>query len=443
MCGLAEIFLNLGAQVSGSDLSENSNTLRLKKLGAVVFKGHHEDNLKACDVLVYSSAVPLENPEIQKALAQKTPLISRAEALAELMRLKRGVAIAGSHGKTTTTSLVASIFIQAGLDPTVSLGGRLDVIQSTAVLGRGEWVVAEADESDGSFVKLTPELGIVTNIDNDHLDYFKTFENLQKSFLAFSDRIPFYGSLVVWGDDPEMREVFKNYHKKILFYGLHDENDFQIQGSSGFYQIFKNHRNQKNFLGDLNLPLPGIHNALNALAAVTLSLQAGISFQDIKGGIEKFKGVDRRFQRIGQAAGVQVYDDYGHHPTEIRATLAAFNEKFPKEKLVVLFQPHRYSRTQSCWNDFLTAFQLADVVYITDIYPASELPLPNINSQKLVQALNHSNAKFISKDQDRVKFFVDALQPNSVFLTLGAGDVTRLSSAILTGLKAKELSLPL
>ena len=352
MCGLAELLHNLGAQVTGSDASENPHTVRLKQMGIPVAYGHAADNLGDCDVVVFSSAVKENNVEYSAARKRKIPLIRRAEALAQIMNLKRGIAVAGTHGKTTTTSLTASIFLAAGLDPTIIVGGRLDIIKSTAQLGQGEWLVAEADESDGSFTHLSPETVIITNIDNDHLDHYRTIENLEAAFLDFAARIPFYGAAIVCGDDERVRRLFSRFGKRWISYGLNADNDYVLKKVNGHWQAL--HGDQ--VVMEFDCAMPGTHNALNALAASLAAQHAGIGFDVAAQAVAGFQGVDRRFQHKASVRGIDFYDDYGHHPTEIRAVLSGVKEKFPQHRLVTVFQPHRYSRTQLCWNDFLTCF---------------------------------------------------------------------------------------
>ena len=440
MCGLAELLHNIGAVVTGSDASENANTDRLKLLGIKVSKGHAAENVGTANVVVYSGAIPPSNPEIIAARAQQIPLIPRAEALAEIMRLRRGIAVAGTHGKTTTTSLISSIFLEAGQSPTIVVGGRFEKIKSTAMLGKGEWLIAEADESDGSFNKLSPEIAIITNIDSDHMDHFKTFENLKKAFLDFAYRIPFYGMLVVCGDDPDIRELFSNFSKRIVFYGFDLKNDYIIDGEKGHYAIYKNNINlgTKIKIGDLKLPhAPGKHNALNATASLIASLAAGIDFEMCALGLEKFEGVDRRFHYKGEVNQVTVYDDYGHHPTEVRATLQAFREKYEKNRLVVYFQPHRFSRTEHCWQDFKTCFTQADVLFLADIYAAGESPIPGITSEKLLSEIKHDNSFYSPKETDQLEKILKVLKPNDIFITLGAGDGWKLGLDVLEHLKQR------
>jgi UDP-N-acetylmuramate--alanine ligase len=427
MCGLAELLHNMGAQVSGSDLAENANTERLKQIGVKVLKGHRAENVGDVDVVVYTSAASMDNPELQAARARQIPLIPRAEALAEIMRLKRGVAVAGTHGKTTTTSMTAAIFLEANARPTIVVGGRLDLIQSTALLGDGEWIIAEADESDGSFSKLSPEIAIITNIDSDHLDYFKSFENLQKAFFGFAQKVPFYGALIACGDDPHIKKVFENFPKRALFYGFEDHNDYVIKGERGSFELWKEGKK----IGPFSVPFPGRHNALNATAALIAGLVAGISFETAAQGLMKFNGVDRRFQFKGEANGISVYDDYGHHPTEVRATLQAFREKFPDRRLVVFFQPHRFSRTQLCWHDFTTCFSQCDELLLTDIYPAGEKPIEGITSDRLAKEIKHAHVRYLPRSSELVSQVKSLLKSGDVFLTLGAGDGWKVGMELL------------
>ncbi len=427
MCGLAELLHNMGARVSGSDLVENAQTRRLLDMGVEVRIGQKPEHVRAAEVAVYSSAVKADNPEFREARHRKIPLIPRAEALAEIMRLKRGIAIGGSHGKTTTTSLAASVFLEAKAEPTIVVGGRLDLIKSTALLGQGEWMVAEADESDGSFLRLSPEMAVVTNIDNDHLDHYGTVENLKKAFFDFASRIPFYGLAIVCGDDPVAREVFADFPKRLLFYGFGEGNDLRLRGEKREYQVDLGGSR----LGSFTLQVPGRHNALNAAAALAAGLEAGFPFDVCAKGLRSFGGVDRRFQFKGRADGVDVYDDYGHHPTEIRAALAAFREKFPDRRIVAVFQPHRYSRTLLCWDQFLGCFAGADRVLICDIYAAGEMPINNISAERLAAEIDHPSAAHLAGGADRAARVRGELAPGDVLVTLGAGDVWKLGMSVL------------
>lgn len=440
MCGLAELLRNMGTQVSGSDLQENAQTQRLRALGIQVLIGHKAKNVIDSEVVVYSSAVRPDNPEFVEARRLKIPLIPRAEALAEIMRLKRGIAIGGSHGKTTTTSLTASLFLHARLQPTIVVGGRLDLIKSTALLGQGEWLIAEADESDGSFSRLSPEVVVITNIDNDHLDYYGTIAQLQKAFFDFAMRIPFYGLAIVCGDDPAIRETFQNFGKRILYYGFAPENDLRIQGEQGRYSVYR----EGELLGEFEMTLPGRHNALNATAALAAGLEAGIPFSVAAEGLKGFGGVDRRFQYKGSVGQIDVFDDYGHHPTEIRAVLAAFREKYPHRRVVAAFQPHRFSRTLLCWNEFVNCFNGVDQLFILDIYPAGEEPLANIHSQRLVGEIQERRPELMVQhisvgpkyQSSAFEAIRHELRPGDVFVTLGAGDVWKLGIQILDELES-------
>ena len=427
MCGLAELLRDMGARVSGSDMAENANTTRLRGLGVDVRLGHVASNVDGAEVVVYSSAVKPDNVEFREARRQKIPLIPRAEALAEIMRLKRGIAVGGSHGKTTTTSLLASVFMRAGAQPTVVVGGRVEMFNSTAVLGQGEWMLAEADESDGSFSRLSPEIAIVTNVDNDHLDHYGTFERLKEAFHDFAHRIPFYGLAIVCGDDPAARATFADFSKRILFYGFGPENDLILRGSDGRFDVALHGRD----LGAFRLRAPGRHHALNAAAALAAGLEAGLSFEACASGLAAFEGVDRRFQRKGSARGAEIYDDYGHHPTEIVATLDAFRERFPDRRLVVAFQPHRYSRTQRCWDQFVGCFARSDKLFLLDIYPAGERAIEGVDSDTLLEAILHPDKERIRAADDRVAVLRSSLQAGDVLVTLGAGDVYKIGQALV------------
>lgn len=422
MCGLAELLHNMGVHVKGSDVSENQQTIRLRELGIKVFIGHSAENLNDVDVAVFSSAVKPDNVEYKSAKSRGIPLIPRAEALAEIMRMKRGLAVGGTHGKTTTTSMAAAIFLYTHQDPTIVIGGRLDLIKSTAKLGAGEWLIAEADESDGSFNRLSPELVIITNIDDDHLDHFHNIEGLRKAFVEFASRVPFYGSAIVCGDDPETRKAFKDFPKRLLLYGFEPENDFQLEGANSSYRILS----EGEVIGEFKLKVPGRHNALNALAAILAAKQSGIPIEKCCRGIESYNGVDRRMQFRYEVRGIKFYDDYGHHPTEVLAVLSAFKEKYPKRRLVVLFQPHRFSRTQSCWQGFLKCFALADRLYLLDVYAAGESPIPKINSQELLAEIKHQNKKYLANRTDALEVLRGNLESGDIFLTLGAGDVWKM-----------------
>ncbi len=428
MSGLAELLKNMGAVVTGSDMTDSQNTQRLKSLGIQVFIGHAMENIQQPDVVVYSSAVPKENPEIKRAKVLKIPIIPRAEVLAEVMRLKRGIAVGGTHGKTTTTSMIASILIHGRMDPTIVVGGRLDLIKSNSLLGQGDWLVAEADESDGSFLRLTPDIAVVTNIDNDHMEHFKTSENLDSAFIDFASRTPFYGLTIACGDDARVRRVFQDFNKRILYYGFDSKNDLVIRGEKTRYDVLSKGK----LLGRFDLNLPGRHNALNAAAAVAVAMEAGLDFQTCAAGLSLFVGVDRRFHWKGEAKGIKVYDDYGHHPTEIAAVLQAFREKFPENKIKVLFQPHRYSRTQTSWDDFLKCFNEADEVFVTDIYAAGEKPVPGIDGEKLAKQIKHPQVRFVGPSKTALGKIDKDLTDGDVLVTLGAGDIWKVGMEFLS-----------
>ena len=431
MSGLAELLMNMGAKVTGSDLSRNPMVDRLQSLGMEIHIGHRAENLGSADVVVYSSAVPSSNPEIVLAREKKIPIIPRAEVLAEVMRLKRGIAIGGSHGKTTTTSLVASVFIHAKMDPTVVVGGRLDLIKSTSVMGAGDWLIAEADESDGSFLKLTPEIAVVTNIDDDHLDFHGSLQSLEASFLGFMNRIPFYGVAVVCGDDERVQGQVRRFQKRVVTYGRGDHNDYVLKGDKRAFSVFHKDKNIANFM----LQIPGAHNGLNALAALVVAIQAGLSPEVAARGLEEFRGVDRRLQKLGQKGGVTVIDDYGHHPTEVRAVIAALREHYPTARLVVAFQPHRFSRTQHCWDAFKTAFVGADHLCLWDIYAAGEKPIDGISSENLSREIAEVPVSFVGSGDGAYQKLLATLKAGDICVTLGAGDIGKVGPRLMADLE--------
>src|ERR1700675_4514874 len=396
MSGIAELLLNLGYKVSGSDLKSSPVTQRLAGLGAAIFEGHQADNIAGAEVVVASSAIASSNPEVSQAHQRHIPVIQRAEMLAELMRLKYGIAIAGMHGKTTTTSMVAAVLAAGGLDPTVVVGGRVDALGSNARIGKSEYLVAEADESDRSFLKLSPVLSVVTNIDREHMDCYRNMRDVKKAFLDFMDRVPFYGVVVVCNDDAPLRKLFPQIRRRTVTYGTRRGSDFQIKlGKSTFesaerqpishFRVAYGERD----LGEFRLHVPGVHNVLNATAAIAVGIGLDITADDVRGALESFRGVDRRFQLRGKSAGVSVIDDYGHHPTEIRATLAAARQ-CGFGKIHVIFQPHRYTRTRDLMDEFATAFQDADSLAVLDIYAASETPIEGITGEALARRISEN-----------------------------------------------------
>jgi UDP-N-acetylmuramate--alanine ligase len=439
MSGIAEVLLTLGYSVSGSDLHESELTERLRKLGAQMFIGHHEENLAANpSVVVISTAVKYSNPEVLEARRRQIPVIARAEMLAELMRVKYGIAVAGSHGKTTTTSLVAAVLSAAGLDPTMVIGGRVRMLGTNAKMGEGEILVAEADESDGSFLLLSPTIAVVTNIDREHMDFYQTMERLSDSFLDFINKIPFYGLAVLCLDNASVRAVLPKVRKRFTTYGLSSDADFSAQdlklNDSGV-ELSVLHRTKP--IGKLRLQLLGRHSATNALAAVAVAHELEIPFSHTAEALEAFTGIHRRCEIKGQPKGVMIIDDYGHHPAEIRATIGAIRESWQRP-LTVIFQPHRYSRTRDLFDDFLTAFEGADRLILTEIYPAGEDPLPGASSEVLYQAIKrkgHLDVEFVPDKSLIAKQLAATLQSGDVALTLGAGDIYKVGEALVEELR--------
>jgi len=442
MSGIAEILLNLGYQVSGSDQKRNETVERLERLGAKIHIGHAAANVEGAHVLVYSSAVSRDNVEVQAARQHQVPTIPRAEMLAELMRLKYGIAVAGTHGKTTTTSLVAAVLGEGRLDPTIVVGGRVSHLGSNARLGQGEFLVAEADESDGSFLKLAPTIAVVTTIDAEHLDHYGTLEAIRAAFLTFVNKVPFYGSVVLCLDQPNIQMLLPHVEKRLITYGLESGADLvarrlQLSGMTSRFEV--HHRG--NLLGECTLQIPGRHNVLNALAAIGVGLDLEIPFRTIQTALAGFAGVQRRFQIRGTVGGVTVVDDYGHHPAEIRATLAAAKAGFDC-RVVTVFQPHRYSRTQHLRQEFLTAFNQADVVVVMDIYAAGEAPIAGVSAADLVEGIRahgHRHVTYLGGDRARIVDYVcEISRPGDLVLTLGAGDVSQMGSDILRRLDAES-----
>ncbi|MEK7767323.1 MAG: UDP-N-acetylmuramate--L-alanine ligase, partial [bacterium] len=381
MSGIAEVLLTLGYDGSGADLKETDATSRLRGLGARIALGHRGEQVGDAQVVVTSTAVAVENPEVAEARARGIPVIPRAEMLAELARLKYTVAIAGTHGKTTTTAMTAWVLTRGGLDPTIVIGGKFLNLGGHARLGQGEFLVAEADESDGSFLNLSPTIAIVTNVDDDHLDYYGSIEKIEEAFSLFTAKVPFYGAAILCVDDPRVRRLAETVTRRRVTYGTTVEAMLTAHGihPDGWGVAFEVRRKGQR-LGPIRLPIPGRHNALNALAAVAAGLEVGVSFADAADALAEFKGVERRLQARGEARGVTVVDDYGHHPTEIRATLAALKEHYPDRRLVVMFQPHRYSRTKLLYRAFGGAFTDAGHVVLLDVYPAGEAPIQGVSS---------------------------------------------------------------
>jgi len=440
MSGIAEVLLNMGYKVSGSDLREGEATRRLVSLGARVAVGHDAANLGEAEVVVISDAVAATNPEIAEARRRGVPVIRRAEMLQELMRLKYGVCVAGTHGKTTTTSMASLILQQGGLDPTIIIGGVLGALGSNARLGQGEYFVVEACEAYGSFLHLSPAVAVVTNIDNDHLDYYQNMDSLRDAFVRFVNKLPFYGFAIVCGDDPGVREVLPRLERKVLRYGFLEGShyravDVQELGMGSSCQVLREGR----ALGRLDLKVPGRHNLLNALAATAVGLELGLRFEDCAAALAGFTGANRRFQVRGQAGGVTVVDDYAHHPTEVAATLAAARATLkPGGRLLVAFQPHLYSRTRDLYESFAESLSAADQVFLCDIYPARELPIPGVSSQLIVDALKARGFSRVLHAPLRDQLLepaLKALKPGDLFLTMGAGTIDALGPQVLDGLK--------
>ena len=440
MSGIAEVLLNLGYSVHGSDLSTGATVQRLRALGAVIHTGHAAENLGDAQVVVRSSAVSDYNPEVQAARERGIPVIPRAEMLAELMRLRTGIAVAGTHGKTTTTSLTASIFDAAGLDPTVIIGGLFNAYRSNGHLGQGEYLIAESDESDGSFLCLFPIINVVTNVDYDHIDHYGTQEAIDDAFAAFMNKVPFYGMNVICGDDPGVRRLIPRIKRPFITYGF--GRDCRIRGeiaecgaTSRFHVWMRDRDGQeKKLLENVTLSQPGRHNILNALAAIGVALQAGISPEKCAEGLAGFSGVGRRFELKGEKNGITVIDDYGHHPTEIQATIRTARQVFPGRRLVMVFQPHRFSRTQALFGEFCRTFENVDKLYLTEIYPASESPIPGVNGVNLalgIRQFSKTDVTYKTTFDEIVDALGEELRPGDVLITQGAGNVTTVDPRVL------------
>ncbi len=448
MSGIAEVLLNLGYRISGSDLRSSAVIERLAALGASIFEGHSATNITGADVVVTSSAISVDNPEVAEARRLHVPVIRRAEMLAELMRLKYGIAIAGMHGKTTTTSMVAAVLAAGGLDPTVVVGGRVDAMGSNARLGKSQYLVAEADESDRSFLKLSPILSVVTNIDREHMDCYRDMRDVRRTFLEFMERVPFYGMVVGCNDDAALRRLLPRVHRRVTTYGTSRGSDFLIRigstaigssraaGEHGPLIRFQVTYKEKN-LGEFTLHVPGTHNVLNATAAIAVGTALDIPAEQIRSALDGFRGVDRRFQLKGKAAGVSVIDDYGHHPTEIRATLAAARQ-CGFRRVHVIFQPHRFTRTRDLMDEFTTAFADADTLCLLDIYPASEKPIEGITAEALTRRIIGAGKRSVAyapSFSDAVATVAALAQPGDMVLTLGAGSVSQLGAMLLEKLE--------
>ena len=441
MSGIAEVLANLGFEVSGSDIKKSKNTDRLELQGVEIFEGHAAGNVGDAQVVVYSSAVQPDNPEVVQAKENKIPVIPRAEMLAELMVLKPyAVAVSGTHGKTSTTSMVATILGHAGVDPTTVVGGVVESLGSNAKVGKSEWFVPEADESDRSFLMLYPTIAVVTNIDKEHMESYKGMDDVVQCFTDFVNKVPFFGAAIICLDDPNVQLIIPNIKRRRVTYGMTAQADISahdISYSSSFGSTFTVWKGTE-VLGKIDLPVPGKHNVYNALAATAVGLELEIPFATIAEAFSTFKNANRRFQFKGEARGVTVVDDYGHHPTEILATLAAAKSGSGGKRTVVVFQPHRYSRTQELFDDFALAFNNADVLFVLDIYAASERPIEGITAEVLTENIRkygHKNVTYIGDIETAVERVVPVLQEGDLLITLGAGTVTRLSDEFLEKLK--------
>jgi UDP-N-acetylmuramate--alanine ligase len=450
MSGIAELLANLGYDVSGSDVRKSHVTDRLKRLGVRVAIGHDAANVGAADVVVVSSAIAAGNPETAEALRRRIPVIPRAEMLAELMRLRYGIAIAGAHGKTTTTSMVALVLERAGLDPTAVIGGRLSAFGSNARLGRGDYMVAEADESDRSFLKLSPAIAVVTNIDREHMESYGSWDDLRQAFVDFANKVPFYGAVIACADDEPVRGILPRITRRLITYGLADAGGRSTAKVTAFGMALEAFGSRATIrcrmseadeeLGALRLQVPGRHNLLNALAAVSVGIEVGIPFAKVAGALAEFQGAERRFQKLGEEDGVLVVDDYGHHPTEIAAVIAAARAGIDR-RVVVVFQPHRYSRTQQLLPEFGTALSGADEVVLTDIYPAGESPIPGITVEALatvVQASARGNVHLVPAVDDLPDAVAGIVRPGDLVITLGAGSIGTAGERILEAIRHKR-----
>ena len=445
MSGIAEVLLNMGYTVTGSDQSESETTRRLARLGAGVLIGHSPEHVTmGIDVVVISSAVKMSNPEVVRARELRIPVIPRAEMLAELMRMKYGVAVAGTHGKTTTTSFVADVLARAGLDPTVVIGGKLRALGTNARLGQGKILVAEADESDGSFLMLSPTVAVVTNIDPEHLDHFGTIENVEQAFLDFIHRVPFYGRAVLCLDHPRVRALLPQVRKPYVTYGTTPEADWvaaniTVEGLNTRFEV--RHGNMHH--GRVVLQMPGRHYALNALAAAIAACEMGVPFNTVRESLAQFGGIHRRFEVLGEINNILVVDDYGHHPEEVRATLRAARDGFQR-RLVVAFQPHRYTRTHDLFNDFLSAFDYAEKLFLTEIYPAGEERIEGVSGEALDQALRrrgHLDVEYRASRESLEAALLDTIRPGDLLLVLGAGDIYKVGEEILQTLRVRGSGL--
>ncbi|GBC84372.1 UDP-N-acetylmuramate--L-alanine ligase [bacterium HR11] len=442
MSGIAELLLNMGYRVQGSDLAASPVLERLERFGARVFIGHRPEHVEGADVVVISSAIRDDNPEVLEARRRGIPVIHRVEMLTELMRLKQGIAIAGAHGKTTTTSMIGMVLADAGLDPTMVIGGRLKALGTNAYLGKGSWIVVESDESDGSFLRLTPIIAVVTNIDREHLDRYGHFDALKDAFVQFCNQVPFYGAAIVCLEDPQVQSILFRLKRRVITYGLNPQShywadDVRLDGWQVHFRVHGEGEDRA-----LRLSIPGAHNVLNALAAVATARFIGIPWDRIEESLARFTGVERRFQLKAQVDDVWVVDDYAHHPTEIVRTLET--ARGFHRRLVVVFQPHRYSRVSFLWDDFARCFYLADVLLVLPIYPAGEDPIPGVDAERLAEDIHQSGHRAVTycdSLEQAVEVLVSTVQPGDLVLTLGAGHVYRVGEALARRLEGGRLDV--
>ncbi len=444
MSGIAEILLDQGFEVSGSDRQLGEITERLRKLGAKVFKGHAAKNLGEADVVVYSSAVHLDNPELVAAAEKKIPVIRRAEMLAELMRMKYGIAIAGTHGKTTTTSMTSLVLMEGRMDPTVIVGGKLSSFGGTnARLGHGDYIVVEADEFDRSFLQLTPVIAAITTLEREHLDIYTDIEDIKRAFVEFANKVPFYGFVILCLDEPSIQEILPLIRKKVVTYGINAQSDLRAVNIS--FDANKSRFNLLRFgedLGEISLNVPGLHNVKNSLAAMGIGLELGVEFAKIKSALESFTGVYRRIELKAEMDGVMVVDDYAHHPTEVQATLSALKSGWPQRRIVAVFQPHLYSRTRDFHEEFGRSFLDADVLVVTEVYAAREEPIQGITGELVVndaKSFGHKEAYFVQDKKQLPEFLMKVKKSGDIVVTLGAGDISKYGDEFIGKMKSSNI----
>jgi UDP-N-acetylmuramate--alanine ligase len=442
MSGIAEVLLAMNFKVSGSDRSLSEITERLASLGAEIYEGHQEENLNDADVVVYSSAVTMDNVEIQEALKRKIPVIKRSEMLAELMRLRYGIGIAGTHGKTTTTSMVGLLMLEAGFDPTVIVGGKLSGLGGTnARLGNGEFIVVEADEFDRSFLQLTPVIAAITTLEKEHLDIYKDLDDIKSAFIEFANKVPFYGFVVLCLDEEGLKEILPQINRKVITYGLSAQADVRAYDTSFFetYSKFKV-KYKGEFIGEIELNVPGIHNVKNSLVAVTIAIELGVDFKTIKYALKKFTGVYRRFEIKANINDILVIDDYAHHPTEVSATLSAIRTGWDR-RIIAVFQPHLYTRTRDFYQEFAKAFLDSDVFVCTDVYPARETPIQGISGKLITDSaekFGHKNVIYVPDKKDVPDRLMEIFQTGDIIITMGAGDIWKFGEEFINKLKSKS-----